>query len=160
MFVGVAVFGQLQQQGGRREQRATGMGSAGLGSRVASGALFGSIPQGKATDEVLPLTIRDAVERGLRYNLALTENGEDQRLRRAQRLITLSKLLPEVNIRPPASVQQVHLAAFGFTGVSGIPSVVGPFALVDARATVNQSLLEIRQRRNLKADQENESATL
>ena len=31
----------------------------------------GSIPQGKATNEVVDLTVEDALDRGLRYNLGL-----------------------------------------------------------------------------------------
>ena len=126
------------------------------GPTVASSGIRGSSAQGKATADVLPLSLREVVERGLKFNLALTESGEDERVRRAQRLITLSRLLPDLSFRPSASVQQVNLAAFGFTGFTGVPSIVGPFGLVDARASVTQSLLDLRQMRNLKADRESE----
>jgi hypothetical protein len=40
---------------------------------------LGSKPAGKVTDQVLPLTLREAVERGLRYNLGLIESRQGRR---------------------------------------------------------------------------------
>jgi len=37
---------------------------------------LGSTPSGKATDEVVPLSLHEAVERGLRYNLGLIESNQ------------------------------------------------------------------------------------
>jgi outer membrane protein TolC len=130
------------------------------GPSVVSGGMAGSTVAAPATTEVLKLTLRDTIERGLKYNLALAESGEDERLRRTQRLITLSKLLPELSVRPSVNAQQVSLAAFGFTGFGGVPSVVGPFSVFDLRATVSQPLLDMRQRRTLRADRENELSTV
>ena len=42
-------------------------------------ALTGSVPSGPASDEVLRLTLRDAITRALRYNLATIESGENAR---------------------------------------------------------------------------------
>jgi hypothetical protein len=47
---------------------------------------LGSTPSGKATDEVIPLTLRAAIERGLRYNLGLIESSQSTAEVRAQRL--------------------------------------------------------------------------
>ncbi len=128
---------------------------------VQSSGIRGSIYSGKAaTAETLHLTLKDVLERGLQFNLALVENGEDERLRRAQRLITLSKLLPELTVRPSASLQQVNLAAFGFSGFPGIKSIVGPFGVVDARATVTQNVFDLKQLRTLKADRESETIAM
>ena len=59
-----------------------------------SSSISGSIPQGKPTSEPLMLTIRDAIARGLKYNLALVETDESVQVRRAERLRALSTLLP------------------------------------------------------------------
>jgi outer membrane protein TolC len=54
--------------------------------------------------------------------------------------------------------QQVNLAAFGFTGISGISPVIGPFGLVDARATFSQRLFDSERTHNLREAKENEKA--
>jgi hypothetical protein len=50
---------------------------------------LGSTPAGKATDEVISLSLQ-AVERGLRYNLGLIESSQGTAEVRAQRLRALS----------------------------------------------------------------------
>ena len=119
--------------------------------------VLGSTPSGAATSDVLDLTLEDALARALKYNLALTEGGENVREQRAERLRALSQLLPQVNIRPSVSEQQVNLAAFGFSGFPGVPSVVGPFTVYDARASLSQSL-NIRDLRNHRAAREDVKA--
>jgi outer membrane protein TolC len=110
-----------------------------------------SIPQGKASPEPLVLTIRDAIARGLKYNLALVDMDESVRARRAERLRALSAMLPTVTIRPSISEQQTNLAALGLSGFSGFPTIIGPFTVYDARASATQSLLNFRNLRNLHA---------
>jgi outer membrane protein TolC len=118
------------------------------------GSISGSIPQGKPTSEPLMLTIRDAIARGLKYNLAMVETGESVQVRRAERLRALSTLLPTLSVRPSISEQQTNLAAFGFSGFPGIPTIVGPFTIYDARASATQSLLNFQNLRNLRAARE------
>ncbi len=94
----------------------------------------GSVPSGKATDTVLALPLRDAIDLGLKQNLGLIEGTQDIRSARAARLRALSKLLPDVTARISESVQQNNLAAFGLPPIPGVPTIVGPFSLSDARA--------------------------
>src|SRR6516225_3603277 len=61
-------------------------------------ANFGSVPAGAATGEVLHLTLRDAINRAVRYNLGQIESGENARIARGQRLRALSVLLPQVTV--------------------------------------------------------------
>ncbi len=91
----------------------------------------GSIPTGDLAAN-LDLSLRDALSRALKYNLALVDGNENTAIARAQRLRALSLLLPTLNIRPSITEQQVNLAAFGLT-LPGIPTVVGPFHIYDAR---------------------------
>src|SRR5260370_19363247 len=65
---------------------------------------LGSTPSGKATDEVIPLTLRAAIERGLRYNLGLIESNQSSAEGRAQRLRALSALLPDLSVRGEQAV--------------------------------------------------------
>src|SRR5579871_5000700 len=53
----------------------------------------GSVQQGEATDQVLPLTLDDAIQRGLRNNLGVILSGTQTRAARAQRLSELQGLL-------------------------------------------------------------------
>jgi hypothetical protein len=119
---------------------------------LSSGSpLTGSIPNGQATGSEMSLTIEDALARGLKYNLGVIQGDLDTRLERSNRLRALSQLLPELNIRPSVTEQQVNLASFGFSGFPGIPSVVGPFTVYDARAYMSAPVLDIPALRNFRA---------
>jgi outer membrane protein TolC len=107
-----------------------------------SSALTGSVPSGPASDEILRLTLRDAITRGLRYNLATIENGQNAQIARGQRLLALSNLLPQVSAGASETVQQVNLGTLGLAGlnVPGIPAVVGPFSYSSVDASISQTL--------------------
>src|SRR5271166_6186768 len=60
-------------------------------------AFAGSIPQGKATAETIDLTIDDALDRGLRYNLGVYLSDRVTEQTRAARIRALSDLMPVVN---------------------------------------------------------------
>ena len=94
----------------------------------------GSIPQGKVTDEVIQLSVADALDRGLKYNLGLylSERATDQT--RAERLRALSKLMPVINGGFTEEEQRLNLKAFGFN-FPGFPTSVGPFGLTELQAS-------------------------
>src|SRR5882762_9466950 len=58
---------------------------------------LGSVPAGAPTGTVLQLSLSDALDRGLKYNLGLIESDVRTRTARAERLRTLNELLPNVN---------------------------------------------------------------
>jgi len=107
-----------------------------------SSALTGSVPSGPASDETLRLTLRDAITRSLRYNLATIENGQNAQIARGHRLLALSNLLPQVSAGASETVQQVNLGTLGLSGlnVPGIPTVVGPFSYSSVDASISQTL--------------------
>jgi outer membrane protein TolC len=103
------------------------------------------VPQVKVTPGVLPLTFSDAIERALRQNLAglLSEYNTIQA--RGQKWQQLSELLPKVNGNVQENDQKQSLIAIGFgkfpAGLFGgrpLPSVIGPFAYFDARASATE----------------------
>ena len=47
---------------------------------------LGSVPTGQATGTTLPLSLRDALDRALKYNLGLIESDQNTRAARAVRL--------------------------------------------------------------------------
>jgi outer membrane protein TolC len=111
-------------------------------TRAQSTTVLGSVPSGPASDELVHLTLRDAIKMALQYNLGAIESGQNAQIARGQRLLALSNLLPQVSAGASENVQQVNLATFGFNKfkISGIPSVVGPFSYSSVDASVSQTL--------------------
>jgi outer membrane protein TolC len=109
-------------------------------------ALRGSVPEGPAGGTTLPLSLSNAIDRGLRQNLGLLVGDQSTRIADAARRIALSALLPTVDGRVSETSQMVNLAAFGFSGFPGIPTIVGPFQVFDARASVSQAVIDLRAR--------------
>jgi outer membrane protein TolC len=105
-----------------------------------AGALSGSVPSGPASNEALRLTLRDAITRALRYNLATIESGQNAQIARGQRLLALSTLLPQVSAGLSENVEQLSLATFGLQQIQGIPNIVGPFSYMSVDAAANQTL--------------------
>ena len=117
---------------------------------------LGSEPEGKATADVLQLSFKEAIDRGLRNNLGLLLSGDQTIAARGERWKELSNLLPNVDARIQENVQTESLAALGLTKVfrsssssrSGFPStfsaVIGPFNFFDARANASQSLFNFK----------------
>jgi outer membrane protein TolC len=120
----------------------------------ADNPLLGSVPQGQATAETVPITLLDAIDRGLKFNLGLILSQQGSASAEAQRVRALADLLPNFTARVGESVQQINLEAFGFAQ-PGRPSVVGPFSVFDARAFVTQDLLNFKSIYNNRAANEN-----
>ena len=127
-------------------------------SGTSADPFSGSVISGKATDEVISVSLRDAINRGLKANLGalLTEQGITGA--RAQRWRALQSMLPDVTARVGESVQQINLAAQGIR-FPGVPAIIGPFSNFDARAflTTNAGLTQYESIRssveNLRASQ-------
>ncbi len=115
----------------------------------------GSVPSGKVIAGELPLSLADAIARGLKSNLGSLLSGQETRAAEAGRYRALSNLLPNVTTRTSATEQQVNLAAFGFSGFPGVPNVVGPFSVYDARAFLSQSVVDFTAIDNARASSEN-----
>lgn len=98
----------------------------------AQNPLFGSVPQGKPTPGTIAITPLDAIQRGLKYNLALMFSQEATQFAQGARLRALGDVLPNFNARIGETTQQINLAAFGLS-VPGFPQIVGPFSIFDAR---------------------------
>ncbi len=105
-----------------------------------SGPFAGSVPQGTATAEPLPLSLRDALTRGLQFNLGLLLQEESQRGSSGARKRALAELLPNVRASVRESRQVINLEAYGFPAPDPI---VGPFNVFDARVGVSQRLFDL-----------------
>jgi outer membrane protein TolC len=102
----------------------------------------GSVPSGPASNEVLRLTLSEAISRAVRYNLGAIESDENTRAARGQRLLALSSLLPQVSAGINENVDQVNFTALGLAAIKipGIPAVAGPFSYSTASASISLTL--------------------
>jgi outer membrane protein TolC len=104
----------------------------------------GSVPS-KLVPGVLPLSLREAIDRGLKQNLGLLLSNADIHSARGQRWEQLSSLLPHVTAAPYIAESKVNIDELGFAGLGSLlhlSSSVGPFSYFDARAAVTQTLFD------------------
>jgi outer membrane protein TolC len=118
---------------------------------------LGSIPQGKATAETIDLTLEDALDRGLKYNLGLYLSNQTTAEVRAARIRSLSEIIPNINGSFSEEIQRINLKAFGFT-FPGFPSSVGPFGLTATSATGNWNAVNLSSIDKYRASGENVKA--
>ena len=109
---------------------------------------------GKATADVLPLTLDDAIQRGLKNNLGLILQSSNEKNANGERLQELQQLLPTVTGAASIEVEQVNLAAYGLK-FPGINPIVGPFQVVDFRAYLTQNLVNLQALENYMASKHN-----
>jgi len=125
------------------------------------GAYAGSTPGTAKRPFDGKLGLREAIERGLAYNLGQT--GATQALRQAQGQsnVARSSLLPNLNGTVNENVQTTDLHAYGFRfnfpGFS-IPTVIGPFNYIDFRAHLSQTVLDFAAIDNYRAARDMASA--
>jgi outer membrane protein TolC len=104
---------------------------------------LGSVPTGMPTGTVLQLSLSDALDRGLKYNLGLIESDVRTRTTRAARLKDLNELLPNISATVAQTVEQVNLRALGLKiPIAGFPTIAGPFGVQDAGGNVSQKLFD------------------
>lgn len=103
-----------------------------------SGSLTGPAFSGK-------LSLQEALQRGLRYNLGSVGLSLAARQAQGQSRVVRSALLPNFNGSLAETVEQLNLRASGVRVTSpipgfGIPSIVGPFNFFDLRARLSQNI--------------------
>jgi outer membrane protein TolC len=118
------------------------------------GAYAGSTPGVAKMPFSGKLSLREAIQRGLSYNLGQT--GATQALRQAQgqSKVALSNLLPNFNGTVNEDVQTTDLKAFGFRfNFPGFafPTVIGPFNYIDLRAHLSQTIFDLAAINNYRA---------
>ena len=127
-------------------------------SSSAINPLYGSVSAAKPVAADLPLSLDDAIRRGLQHNLQLALTGQDRRNAAGVRLQAINALLPTITWDAVRSRNQIDLAALGFRPNvlhSFPPGFLPPSALtsfqpvvtvnlVQAQANLNQSLFDLR----------------
>src|SRR5581483_12172204 len=109
---------------------------------------------------VLQLTLDDAIQKGLRYNLGLILTSQNIGSARGARLEELQALLPTVTGKITEAVQETDLQAQGLR-IPGFPTIIGPYGYTDIRGSLKWSLLDLSSLRNYMAQKHNfEAANL
>lgn len=113
----------------------------------------GSAPTGKASDTVLPLTLDEALTRGLRYNLGALEQSASVEQAQGQQRVARSALLPNLNMAISEVYERENLRTVGIS-LPSVPEAV-KFNYIDARAArLNQSVFDLVRIDNLRSANE------
>ena len=113
----------------------------------------GSVPS-KAVPGILPLSLQDAINRGLRQNLGALLADADIGAARGQRWQALSALLPHVTAAPYVEQSQINLAELGLSGNNipfPVPTSIGPFSYFDARIAFTQTIFDWKSINNARS---------
>jgi outer membrane protein TolC len=105
-------------------------------------------PQQTASPEPVPLSLKDAVARGLQYNLGLLLQEASVTQARGERWRALEQLLPNLSSSLNDRQTVINLAVFGF---KADPSIIGPFNIFDARVALSQPLVDIQAMNDYRA---------
>ena len=105
------------------------------------------------------LGFKEAIQRGLAFNLGGIGLEHGLRQARGQARVARSALLPNLNSSLTETVEQTNLRALGIRFASPIPgfkfpSVVGPFNYFDLRARLTQTLANVTQLDNYRSAKE------
>jgi outer membrane protein TolC len=102
------------------------------------------------------LTLRDAIDRGLRYNLGAVGLTRAIQHAHGEMRAARSVLLPNLTADGTETVEEINLKALGVrfsVPVTGVvfPTIVGPFNYIDLRAKLSQTVLDLTQVNNFRA---------
>jgi len=121
----------------------SGSDASGTIQALRQGPYSGSVPEGKATGTVLPLSFKDAIDRGLRNNLGILLQSDSVLAVRGEKWKELSDLLPHLSVSANQSAEQLDFAALGFRfNVPGVPKVIGPIGVFQGGVFLTQSLFD------------------
>jgi outer membrane protein TolC len=132
----------------------SGMSVQAAPAQVNSNTYQGSLVKQAPVPGVLALTLDQAIHMGLQYNLGLVLSGTNAGSARAQQLQQLQALLPTVTGTAKESAQQTNLRAEGLS-IPGFPTIIGPYAYTDIRASAQWSLLNLSSLDNYLASKHN-----
>ena len=112
--------------------------------------LAGDVVVERATPGALPLSLDDAIDRGLKKNLQILLSQQNERYLHGQVLTVKNSLLPSMTAVAKTSAQEINLAALGFKGTQlealGFTGVFDPITKVNttsAQMNLNQQLFNV-----------------
>jgi len=129
-------------------------------ARAQNNAFQGSTSSGPPSAEPLSLTLNEALERGLRYNLGGITSLDSARRAQGESIVSRSYLYPNLSGGLRENVEQIDLASYGFKfkfptalGIN-IPNIVGPFNYFDLRGYLTQSVADLQSIRSFQSSRE------
>jgi len=135
---------------------------AAVSAMAQSNPYQGSVGAVAPSSQPVSLSLNDALEKGLRYNLGAAISVQDVRQAQGATIAARSPLLPNLSGDLHETAQQVDLAAFGFKLPPGsgfsFPPVLGPSNYFDLRATLTQRLADIQALRTYQSTREGQRA--
>src|SRR3954467_1404316 len=134
---------------------AAASGQTAQGQGGSTSPFFGSATQGTLSATPINLSVKDAVDRALQFNLGLLLQEEEAKIAHGARWRALAGLLPDISTGITTSRQIINLEAYGF---QADPSVIGPFNVFDARVYASQPVLDLRALNDARAASANERA--
>ena len=130
-----------------------------LNTSVETQGPFSGSASGAAQPFSGKLSFKEAIGRGLRFNLG--QVGLEQGVRQARGLsrVARSALLPNLNSSLSETVEQTNLRALGVRFNSpipafNIPAIVGPFNYFDLRARLTQTVADVTELDNYRSAKE------
>jgi outer membrane protein TolC len=103
---------------------------------------LGGVPSGTLSATPIQLSLEDAVNFGLKQNLGGVLASDAVIDARGEKWQALSELLPNVVTDSGIGVHEIDLKpSFGLT-IPGVPHIIGPFGVFDARAYFRQSVFD------------------
>lgn len=122
------------------------------------GAYSGSVSSSSTKTFSGNLSLQEAIQRGLAYNLGAVGLAQAVRQAHGKARVARSALLPNLTGDLAETVQQTNLAATGIkvkSPVFAFPTVVGPFNYFDLRARLSQTVVDLTAWKNYKSANEN-----
>jgi outer membrane protein TolC len=133
--------------------------SSNPGAALSQSPFSGSVPEGKPTAEVLPLSFKEAIDRGLRNNLGLLLQSDTSLTAQGEKWKELSELLPHLSGSANQSVEQIDLAALGFRfNFPGLPTIIGPIGVFQSGVYLTQSVFDYHSIERKRGASSNEKA--
>jgi outer membrane protein TolC len=133
---------------------------------MVTGPYSTSVLAPDANGAPLSLTIEEAIQRGLKYNMGGISADVRNQSAKSTEIGARSALLPTVTANLSENVNRVSLAAEGFSAStlptigSYFPSALGPFHYYSAQAQVSQNAFDLTAIRNFRAAREQSRAAV
>ncbi len=146
MLCGTAAV--AQQQGGGELPSAP---VPALAPSAAPVKLAGNVAVERATPGALPLSLDEAIDRGMKYNLQMQLSVQNERAVHGQVLTVENNLLPSLTAKAQTGTQEINLAALGFKPQSlaafGFPpdaiQTIVKVNTTEAQITADQQLFNV-----------------
>lgn len=137
---------------------------------TAANPYAGSVGATPATAEVIPLSMDEAIQRGLEHNLAVVLARANQRVASGEQLQGLNSLLPDLSLQAVRRRNEINLAALGFRpstlakfppGLFPPGATFGPVVtvnVVSAQVNLHQSLFNLSAIEAFRAEKDSRAA--